>query len=64
MWRLYTKLLFVMTGKETDIDGGYGLEFIDRAMITIINYICKDSEAFQQNRDPQDPFLPPNSTYI
>lgn len=53
-----------MTGKESDLEGGHGIEFLDRALITIMNYICKDPQAFQSGHDSQDVRLPANTTYI
>jgi len=48
MWRLYSGLLSIIAGGEVDPEGGYAMEYIERAVFAFINFIAKDPTTFTQ----------------
>lgn len=46
MWRLFPQMLFIVGGKEDDVDGGFAFEYLNLVSVCIQNYIAKDPATF------------------
>ncbi|MEY4881161.1 MAG: hypothetical protein RLZ87_590 [Armatimonadota bacterium] len=46
MWKLYPHMLHIVAGNDTDIDGGFGHEYLTQVVTCAQNYIAKDPVTF------------------
>jgi len=46
MWKLYPHMLHIVAGNDTDIDGGFGHEYLTQVVTCTQNYIAKDPVTF------------------
>lgn len=46
MWKLYPHMLHIVAGNDTDIDGGFGHEYLTQVVTCVQNYIAKDPITF------------------
>lgn len=44
LWKLLPQMLFIIAGKENDVDGGFAFEFLGQCSVCVQNYIAKDPE--------------------
>lgn len=42
MWSLLPQMMYIVAGRDDDLDGGFGFEFLNSAANCIQNYIAKD----------------------
>jgi len=42
MWVLFPQLIYIVAGRDSDKDGGYGFEHFSQVAVCIQNYIVKD----------------------
>jgi hypothetical protein len=42
MWSLLPQMMYIVAGRDDDLDGGFGFEFLNFAANCIQNYISKD----------------------
>lgn len=46
MWRLLPQMLYIVAGKDDDVDGGFGNEYLTAVVTCVQNYIAKDPATF------------------
>lgn len=54
LWRLFPQLLYVCAGSEGQSEGGFGLEFASPVIVTLKNYISRDTGGLFNVGDNQD----------
>lgn len=42
MWSLLPQMMYIVAGRDDDLDGGFGFEFLNFAANCVQNYIAKD----------------------
>lgn len=46
LWKLLPQMLFIVAGDETDVDGGFGFEFLGQVAVIVQNFVSKDPQGF------------------
>lgn len=46
MWRLFPQMLHIVAGNDSDVDGGFGHEYLSSIVTCVQNYIAKDPVTF------------------
>lgn len=46
LWRLLPQMLYIVAGKDDDVDGGFGNEYLGAVTTCVQNYIAKDPVTF------------------
>jgi len=42
MWKLFPQMLYIVGGKDGDVDGGFAFEYLAQVAVAAQNYIAKD----------------------
>ena len=46
MWKLFPQMLYIVGGKDDDVDGGFAFEYLPQVAVAVQNYISKDPQTF------------------